>query len=131
LDKVGDDCAVLPKDTATDLVVTTDLLVETIDFELSWTTPQRLGRKALAISLSDIAAMGADPTWSMLSLGVPERLWKPDFLDAFYEGWHRAARQYGVKMVGGDISRSPEKLFIDSIVAGEVTKDQAILRSEV
>ena len=61
LTRVGDDCAVLPKDDKTDMVVTADLLVEDIDFRLDWTTPEFLGHKALAVSLSDIAAMGAEP----------------------------------------------------------------------
>jgi thiamine-monophosphate kinase len=70
LDKVGDDCAVLPKDEETDLLITADLLVEDIDFRVEWTTPEFLGHKALAVSLSDIAAMGGDPKWAILSIGV-------------------------------------------------------------
>src|SRR6188508_305989 len=93
LDRVGDDCAVLPKNEKTDLVVTADLLVEGIDFRLDWTTPEFLGHKALAVSLSDIAAMGAAPKWAMLSIGIPERLWKTDFLDLFYDGLHSLADQ--------------------------------------
>ena len=69
LAKIGDDCAVLPKDDKTDMVVTADMLVEDIDFRLEWTTPELLGTKTLAVSLSDIAAMGATPTWAMLSIG--------------------------------------------------------------
>ena len=92
LKKIGDDCAVLPKDSKTDLVVTTDLLIEEIDFKLEWTKPEFLGHKSLAVSLSDIAAMGAKPVWSMLSIGVPEKIWKTDFVEKFYEGYmHLAA----------------------------------------
>src|SRR5690349_920268 len=83
LEKVGDDCAVLPKDEKTDQVITADMLVEDIDFRLEWTSPEFLGHKALAVSLSDIAAMGADPKWAMLSLGIPENLWKSEFIDGF------------------------------------------------
>src|SRR5438876_9221866 len=83
---VGDDCAVLPYDSKTDLLVTADLLVEDVDFRLEWTTPEFLGHKALAVSLSDIAAMGGTPKWALLSLGVPETLWKSDLLDRFYDG---------------------------------------------
>ena len=60
---IGDDCAVLSKDSKTDWVITTDLLVEDIDFRLDWTTPEFLGHKSLAVSLSDVAAMGAKPVW--------------------------------------------------------------------
>src|SRR5687767_4508145 len=87
LKRVGDDCAVLPKDPKTDFVVTADMLVEDVDFRLQWTTPELLGHKALAVSLSDIAAMGATPKWAMLSIGLPESVWKGTFLDRFYLGW--------------------------------------------
>ncbi len=129
LGRVGDDCAVLPKDAEIDLLVTADLLVENVDFRLEWTTPECLGHKSLAVSLSDIAAMGGKPVWSMLSVGVPEYLWKTDFIDKFYEGWFALAREYGVELIGGDVSRAPESLIIDSIVGGEVGKGRAIMRS--
>jgi len=129
LSRVGDDCAVLPKDAETDLVITADLLIEDIDFRLDWATPAQIGHKALAVSLSDIAAMGAEPKWAMLSIGFPQDLWKTDFADRFYEGWYALARKYGVELVGGDVSASPDKLIIDSIVGGEVAKDKAVLRS--
>lgn len=129
LKKTGDDCAVLPKDAKTDLVITTDLLIEDIDFRLNWTKPEFIGHKALAVSLSDIAAMGAKPVWSMVSIGVPEKIWKTDFVDKFYEGYMNLAEQYGVELVGGDVSKTPDKIVLDSIVAGEVRKNKAILRS--
>ena len=129
LDKIGDDCAVLPKDADTDLLLTADMLIEDIDFRLEWTTPEFLGHKALAVSLSDIAAMGGTPQWSLLSIGIPEKLWKTDFLDGFYGGWHSHAKRSRVELVGGDISRTTDKLVIDSIVGGQVSKGNAILRS--
>ena len=85
LKQLGDDCAVLPKDGQTDQLVTADMLVEDVDFRLEWTKPEFLGHKALAVSLSDIAAMGGDPEWAMLSIAVPPKLWESDFLDKFYE----------------------------------------------
>lgn len=129
LTRVGDDCAVLPKDDKTDMVVTADMLVEGIDFRLDWTTPEFLGHKALAVSLSDIAAMGAKPEWALLSIGVPPGLWGDHFLDMFYTGWHELAGEYGVELVGGDVSRVPDHLVIDSIVGGIVPRSQAVLRS--
>ena len=116
LGHIGDDCAVLPNNDQTDLVITSDMLVEDIDFRLDWTTPEFLGHKALAVSLSDIAAMGATPKWAMLSIGIPETLWKTDFLDRFYTGLHDLASQHGVEIIGGDISRVPDKLVVDSTV---------------
>ncbi len=129
LDKIGGDCAVLPKDADTDLLLTADMLIEDIDFRLEWTTPEFLGHKALAVSLSDIAAMGGEPKWAMLSLGVPENLWESNFVDRFYVGWFEVANEFGVELVGGDISRAPDKLVIDSIAGGEVPKGKAIMRS--
>lgn len=129
VEKIGDDCAVLPKDSVTDLLLTADMLVEDIDFRLDWTTPEFLGHKALAVSLSDIAAMGGEPKWAMLSIGIPTNVWNTRFIDRFYEGWFTLARQHGVELVGGDVSRSPDKIILDSIVGGEAPKGKAILRS--
>lgn len=129
LSKIGDDCAVLPKDEKTDLVITADLLVEDIDFRLDWTTPEFLGHKVLAVSLSDIAAMGADPKWAMLSVGIPKIIWNSDFIDRFYDGWFSLADEFNVELVGGDVSRSPDKLVIDSIAIGHVPKGEALMRS--
>lgn len=126
---IGDDCAVLPKDAETDLVITTDLLVEDIDFRLEWSKPEFIGHKSLAVSLSDIAAMGAKPVWSMISIGVPAKIWKTDFVERFYDGYLQLANKFNVELVGGDISKTPDKIVVDSIVAGEVEKGKAVLRS--
>lgn len=129
LKNIGDDCAVLPKDKQTDLVITTDLLIEDIDFRLTRTRAQFLGHKALAVSLSDVAAMGGRAVWAMLSIGIPQKIWETDFVEKFYDGWFNLAKKYDVELVGGDVSRAPDKIVIDSIVAGEVKKGKAILRS--
>ncbi len=129
LDRIGDDCAVLPFGEDNDLLLTADMLVENIDFRMEWTTPEFLGHKALAVSLSDIAAMGGTAIWSMLSIGVPEELWNSDFLERFYDGWFGLASKFGVELVGGDISRVPQHLVVDSVVGGEVPKGKAIMRS--
>jgi thiamine-monophosphate kinase len=126
---IGDDCAVIPKDTRTDLVITTDLLIEDVDFRIDWTTPEFLGHKALAVSLSDVAAMGAKPAWALLSIGIPEKIWKTDFVERFYDGWFALAEKFNVELVGGDVSRTPDKIVIDSIAAGNVKKGKAVLRS--
>ena len=129
LSKIGDDCAVLPLNEKNDLLITTDLLIENIDFRLKWAKPFNIGHKSLAVSLSDIAAMGGSPTYAFISIGVPESLWNTSFLDEFYEGWHNLAAQFNVELAGGDVSKSPNDLVIDSIVIGEVKKNKAILRS--
>src|SRR5215203_4145744 len=99
LRNVGDDCAVLPKDSNTDLIITADMLVEDIDFRLDWTTPEMLGHKALAVSLSDIAAMGGTPKWAMLSIGIPADVWDGKFVDKFYTGWFALAREHKVELI--------------------------------
>jgi thiamine-monophosphate kinase len=129
LSRIGDDCAVLPKDAKTDLIITADLLVEDVDFRLEWAKPEFIGHKALAVSLSDIAAMGAKPVWAMVSLGVPPKIWRTDFVEKFYEGWFALAKKHEVELVGGDVSKTPDKIVIDSIVAGETGKGKAVLRS--
>lgn len=129
LKAIGDDCAVLPKDDKTDMVVTADMLVEDVDFRLEWTRPELLGYKALAVSLSDIAAMGAGPKWAMITIGIPENLWETDFVKRFYEGWTELSAEFNVELVGGDISLSPDKFLVDSIVGGEVPSGTAVLRS--
>jgi thiamine-monophosphate kinase len=129
LDKIGDDCAVLPKNETHDMLITSDLIVEDIDFRRSWMIPEFLGHKALAVSLSDIAAMGGKPLYSMLSIGIPEDVWRTDFVDEFYEGYFKLAKIFAIELIGGDVSKTPNKIVIDSTVIGEIEKDRAILRS--
>ena len=126
---IGDDCAVFPKDGMADQLISVDLLVEEIDFRLEWTTGAQLGHKALAVSLSDIAAMAGTARFALLSIGVPQKLWSTGFLDDLYAGWHKLAEQYDVELVGGDISRTPERFVIDSIVIGECPCGAAVPRS--
>ena len=129
LGKIGDDCAILPKNSKYDQVITTDLLVEDIDFRREWTTPEFLGHKALAVSLSDVAAMGGNPTWSMLSIGIPEVVWKTDFVDRFYAGYFELAKRFDVELIGGDVSKTSAKIVVDSIAAGEVHRGKAVKRT--
>jgi len=126
---IGDDAAVFKSLAGSDVVVTADLLVEDIDFRRDTTRPDLLGHKALAVSLSDIAAMGARPRWALLSIGVPEAIWNSEFLDQFYKGFFKLAERYGVALIGGDVSRTPDKIVIDSILIGETPKAGAVFRS--
>ncbi|HYP49788.1 MAG TPA: thiamine-phosphate kinase, partial [Pyrinomonadaceae bacterium] len=126
---IGDDCAVISQNSKIDLVVTADLLVEDIDFRLDWASAEFVGHKALAVSLSDVAAMGAKPLWALVSIGIPEKIWNTDFVGKFYAGWFDLAKKFNVELVGGDVSRTPDKIVVDSIVAGETKKNCALLRS--
>ena len=126
---IGDDAAVFKSSSGRDVVVSTDLLVENIDFRRDTTDPNLLGHKALAVSLSDVAAMGSRPGWALLSIGVPESVWSSEFLDSFYSGFFELAARYSVTLIGGDVSRTPDKIVIDSILIGETPKTGAVFRS--
>jgi thiamine-monophosphate kinase len=126
---IGDDAAVIQQYAGRDTVITSDLLVEDVDFRLKTTTPRLLGDKALAVSLSDIAAMGALPRYALLSIGLPREVWESDFADKLYEGFFALAAAYRVALIGGDVSRTPERIIVDSIVIGEASRGRAIRRS--
>src|ERR1700749_4365253 len=83
---IGDDAAVVQVAPGKETVITTDLMVEDVDFRRTTIPPYLLGHKALAVSLSDIAAMAARPRWSLISIGVTADVWQADFVDRFYSG---------------------------------------------
>lgn len=126
---IGDDAAVFKQRGGFDCVVTADLLVEDVDFRLTTTHPALLGHKALAVSLSDIAAMGARARWALLSFGVPPGIWRSDFPAQFYKGFFRLADRFGVTLIGGDVSRTPWRIVVDSIVIGDVSHGSSVKRS--
>jgi thiamine-monophosphate kinase len=101
---VGDDCAAVT--LAGLALLTTDALVEGVHFRLAWTTFSFLGEKAFAVNASDIAAMGGEPTCALLSLGVP-RTCEVEELEAFFDGFLRAAAPSGTTLVGGNLSAAP------------------------
>jgi thiamine-monophosphate kinase len=126
---VGDDAAVFRSTSGKETVITADLLVEDVDFRRNTAPPYLLGHKALAVSLSDIAAMGARPLWSLISIGMPENVWQSDFVERLYDGLLNLANRYGVQLIGGDTSRTNENIVIDSIVVGECAAGNAVMRS--
>ncbi len=87
---IGDDAAVFQVATGKQTVITTDLLIEDIDFRRTTIPPYLLGHKALAVSLSDIAAMGARPRWALISIGIPNDVWQTDFRRSLLRGMVRA-----------------------------------------
>lgn len=121
---VGDDCALLVPAPGMQLAVSTDLLIEGRHF-LSTVLPERLGHKALAVNLSDLAACGARPLGFTLGLSLPQ----PDeaWLEGFARGLFALAERHGCELVGGDTTRGP--LAISITVFGEVPAGQALLRS--
>lgn len=124
---VGDDAAVIDH-FGKQTVITTDLLVEGIHFDLAYTPLRHLGYKSVVVNLSDVYAMNASPTQLVISIAISNRF-SVESLDEFYEGVYAACEKYGVDLVGGDTTSS-QKGFIISITAiGEVTPDKYIKRS--
>lgn len=126
---IGDDAAVMRGRSSRDSVVSADLLVEDVDFRFDWMPPRLLGHKALAVSLSDIAAMGARPRWLLLSLGVPTDVWQTDFVNEFYEGFLTLAAEHRATLIGGDLSQTPDRIVVDSIVIAEIGRGRAVRRA--
>ncbi len=120
----GDDCALLAAAQGMDLAVSTDMLVEGRHF-LSTVAPDRLGHKALAVNLSDLAACGARPVAFTMALALPVA--NDSFLDAFSRGLYAIADRYDCELIGGDTTRGP--LTISITVFGEVPVGTALLRS--
>jgi len=124
----GDDCAVIggPRDRVWQLLKT-DCVIEGIHFTRD-TEPKRVGWKALCRAISDIAAMGGEPAHALLTIALPLDLELP-WIDAFYAGVRKAARQYRVAIAGGETARSPGPIFINVALTGNVERRQCILRS--
>ena len=124
---VGDDAAVIDH-FGKQTVLTTDLLVEGVHFDLMYTPLKHLGYKSVIVNLSDIYAMNAIPTQVLVSIGISNRF-SVEALNEFYEGIYTACKKYGVDVVGGDMTSS-QKGFIISITAiGEVSTDKFVKRS--
>jgi thiamine-monophosphate kinase len=147
---IGDDAAVIRERAGRETLITTDLLLEEIDFHLAYMPPRALGHKALAVSLSDIAAMGGLPRYALLTLGIP-RASQPsalsrqlsavssqpsagrnpqsdEFWEEFFAGYFALAEVAGVTLIGGDISATPDRLLIDSVVLGDCECGKAVRR---
>jgi thiamine-monophosphate kinase len=124
---VGDDAAVIDH-FGKQTVITTDLLVEGVHFDLMYTPLRHLGYKSVVVNLSDLYAMNATPTQIVIGLGLSNRF-SLEAIDEFYEGVYAACSKYGVDLVGGDTTSS-QKGFIISITAiGEVAPDKYVKRS--
>lgn len=125
---IGDDVAVLEADANLVWLATCDVQVEGSHFLREKIAPQDLGRKALAVNLSDIAATGGKPRFALISLGLPEDL-PVEFVDGLYQGLSAEAELFGVSLVGGNISRSRLGMFIDIFLLGEAPRENVLLRS--
>ena len=124
---VGDDAAVIDH-FGKQTVITSDLLIEGVHFDLMYSPLKHLGYKTVAVNVSDICAMNAIPTQIILGLGFSNRF-SVEALDEFYEGVYAACSQYGVDLVGGDITSSQKGFIISCTALGEVSPDKFVTRS--
>ncbi len=125
---IGDDCAVVSGGEKSDLLLTSDMLVEKVHFDRRWFSPEQAGGKALRVSLSDIAAMGGVPEFALVSLAVPASL-DPNEVEAIYRGILETAEAFEVTIAGGDLSRTTGEIVLDIMLLGKVEKGRAVLRS--
>ncbi len=124
---VGDDASVLDH-FGKQTVITTDLLLEGVHFDLMYTPLKHLGYKSVVVNLSDIYAMNAIPTQILLGLGISNRF-SVEAMDEFYEGVYAACARYGVDLVGGDTSSSNKGFIISVTAIGEVSPDKYTRRN--
>lgn len=124
---IGDDTAVLTSPTGKLLLMTTDMLVENVHFRLDTATAFQIGWKSLAVNISDIAAMGGEPTYAFVSIGLPRQT-DVEFVDELYSGMREIAGIYCVDIIGGDTVSSPQ-VIINISLMGESDAGKCILRS--
>ncbi|ACF13691.1 thiamine-monophosphate kinase [Chloroherpeton thalassium ATCC 35110] len=125
---IGDDCAILEFSDTEYQVVTTDLLIEQIHFDLLTTPMEHLGAKAISVNVSDICAMNALPTYAVVSIALSEKL-SVEMVESLYKGMSNAAKEYGLAIVGGDTSASTAGLVISVTIVGKVKKEKVARRS--
>jgi thiamine-monophosphate kinase len=125
---IGDDAAVVAPERNNLDVITTDCLIEGIHFDRAFASAFDIGHKALAVNLSDLAAMGAAPRVALLSLALPDAWPAADF-DALLDGLLALAERVGIALVGGNIARSPGPLVVDLTAIGTVKPRRVITRA--
>lgn len=124
---IGDDAAAVEPSPGCVQLLTSDMLLEGVHFDSSYTPPELLGRKSLAVNLSDIAAMGGNPRWFLLSLGLPSTL-PLEFVDRFVTGLLSMADEHHVTLIGGDTCSSRSGLVISITLIGEQLPDLVTYR---
>jgi thiamine-monophosphate kinase len=125
---IGDDTAVIRQDDQRVILITCDIQIQNQHFRLKHTPPYQLGRRAMAVNLSDIAAMGGQPTFALVSLGLPKSFPGGDF-DALFQGLRDELAQFSALIIGGNLSHSEKDLIIDITLMGEACAGQFITRS--
>ena len=124
---IGDDCTVLPMgDDA--LVMSTDMLIEDVHFLRGASSAEEVGYKSLMVNISDVAAMGATPTATLLSLSLPESA-QGEWSEGFMRGFHEGCKEYGIALVGGDTTASRDKIAINVVAIGRAPMQNIKRRS--
>lgn len=124
---IGDDAAVLDVGSPDYLLATTDMLVEGVHFTTTW-DPYVVGRRAISVNVSDVAAMGGCPGYALTSLALPPNT-PVRFVTQLYKGFSDGAERYGVSLVGGNLTRTPGPISIDVLLLGSVAPTNLVLRS--
>ena len=124
---IGDDCAIFANPDERIWLATTDMLVENVHFDCSWHPPYLLGRKSIAVNLSDIAAMGGTPHYALVSIALADHH-DIDWLEKWSAGVGEILEEFGCALVGGDTVRG-SALTINIVVIGSAAKDRTIMRS--
>jgi thiamine-monophosphate kinase len=125
---IGDDCAVIDTGGSALLLLTTDMLVEGIHFRLDTMTAYQLGVRSVAVNLSDIAAMGGEPTFSFMSVASPADR-EVAFMERFIQGYRDCSLKYGSRLLGGDTVSSPGPLVINVVQLGVASPGQVLYRN--
>jgi len=125
---IGDDTAALRLTPGYLLLATTDAAVEGVHFLRATIAPRTLGRRVLAVNLSDVASMGGIPRWALVSLSLPVKT-PLSFADGLAAGLGEEAARYGLALVGGNLARSPDRVVLDLTLLGEVEPDRVLYRS--
>ena len=125
---IGDDCAVLEQNGMA-MVVTADMLVEDIHFLRHAATAREIGRKSLAVNLSDVAAMGARPVATVLSLAIPEDV-SDEWVEEFMDGYTGLSAEYGVALIGGDTTASKNGIVVNVTAIGTAPAGNLKRRSD-
>jgi len=125
---IGDDCAVFRASANRAILLSTDMLIEGIHFRRDEIPPILLGRKSLAVSISDIAAMGGRPREAFISIGIPGDI-EIEFLDKIYAGLKTIASEYEFNLLGGDTVKSPDRLIINIALTGEIDEGEILYRN--
>ncbi|MDG5785861.1 thiamine-phosphate kinase [Evansella sp. AB-P1] len=126
---IGDDAAIIEQEKGMETVIAVDTMVEDIHFTKQTMTLEAIGYKALAVNISDLAAMGAIPLSYLVSIAIPKSGWTEKELSSIYVGMNRLGSRYNMDLIGGDTVSTNDKLVLTVTVIGQIEKDRRLLRT--